>query len=240
MAGNLKRAFFFLFIFCALLTCTCLAHADAKSDSDGTTAVTAKSFLQKFPNLKQYVFKPPKSGFYLGMGLSPIGFASNRYIFAADFFQVHYLTANWDIELLNASYAVTRAQSSEFESDDFTFRSAAKYRITDTLSAGPLLGFEFVSFPKVGSHIVSPTTDLETKDQPFSSHGLIYGAMVSETYPYKKNYYIQINEMAYQETYSTTKTAQNWIYLYDDPSITGNHNLIGAQLVYMLGFSFLY
>ncbi len=199
-----------------------------------------KSFLDTFPNLKQYVYQPPKSGFYLGMGLSPVGFAANRFIFTADFFQLHYLSENWDFELLNAAYGFTRAQSSEFESTNFTFHSSAMYRFSKTFSAGPLLGYEFVSFPNVGSHIVSPTTALETNDQPFSSHGPIYGAMISETYPYKKNYLIQINEMAYQETYSTTRTAQNWIYLYDDSRISADHSLIGAQIVYMLGLSFLY
>ncbi len=237
-----KTALFAAAILALSLSYSTYSRGDETTMTTTTTAKTAatKSFLDTFPNLKQYVFQEPKSGFYLGMGISPLGVGADRFSIAADFFQVHYLSDKLDFEILDASYGLTVAQSSEFESTAFIFRTSPKYRISNTLSLGPLLGMEYISFPKVGSRITNPLTNRATKDQPFSSHGLIYGGMVTETFPYKTDYLIQINAMAYQETYSTTRTQQNWVYLYDDSRIAADHNLIGANLVYMLSLSFLY
>ena len=201
-------------------------------------ALAGKSFLQSFPNLRKYVYKPPSSGFYLGLGVSPVGILRDRFVFSADFFSVHYIDHNWDWELLNASYGVTRAQPSELGSTSFIFRSTIKFRVTRVISGGPLIGYEYISFPQVGSRIYR--SPYATPDEPFSSEGPIYGGMVSETYRLKKNYLLQISEIAFQETYSVTKTAQNWNYLYDDPILNANPQLIGASTVTMIEVSFLY
>jgi hypothetical protein len=196
-------------------------------------------FLETFPHLKPYVYEEPKSGFFLGLGLSPVGILGNSMMFSANFFELHWIRDRYDVELLNASYAFTRAETSEFQSTHFTFRTSWKYRFFGPISAGPLIGYEYVSFPGIGARIFQGGK-IQPSSEPFSSEGWIYGAMVSETFKYEKDYLIKINELAYEETYSTTHTAQGWTYIYDDQSIQQDNSKIKAGTVIMIEGSFLY
>lgn len=196
-------------------------------------------FLEAFPNLKNYIFEEPKSGFYLGFGATPIGVMTDRVLFAADFFQLHWMSEHWNIEILNASYGFTQAQNTTLQSNQFTFRTAPKYKIGQLFSIGPVFGYEYVTFRNVGAKLFK--TPWETQVfEPFSSSGIIYGGMISETFKYKNDYLIQFNELAYQQTYSVKKTPENWTYVYEDPSIEADPNVIGASFVILIQASFLY
>lgn len=199
----------------------------------------AQSFLSTYPQLQPYVYQEPKSGFFLGLGISPVGILRDRMMFTANFFELHWIEDRYDVELLNASYAFTRAQTSEFQSTHFTFRASPKYRVIGPISVGPILGYEYVSFPSIGARIFQGGK-MSEDSEPFSSGGWIYGLMVSETFKSGTDYLFKINELAYQETYSTTQTSRGWTYIYDDQQIQKDKTKISAGVVLMIEGSFLY
>ena len=195
-------------------------------------------FLESFPHLKNYVYIEPRSGFFLGLGVSPIGILKDRTVFTANFFQIHYFSERWDFEIFNAAYGITRAESSTYQSNNFTLRSTLKMKIGKYFSLGPLIGYEFISFPNLGATLLK--LPYQSPNEPFSSRGLIYGGMLSQTFQFKEEYLIQINELAYQETYSNTKTPEGWNFQFNDPNVQGNPGLIGASFVSMIEVSFLF
>lgn len=211
-----------------LMPVLCLAQPSPRDDA----------FLKTYPHLKQYVYEEPKSNFYLGMGLSPVGLLRDRFMFAASLFEVHWIESNWDIEMLNATYGFTRAQASNLQSTHFTLYTLPKYRIFGSFSVGPMLGYESVTFPGVSSELYN--NGLNTKPQPFSSRGFIYGVGASQNIGLNGGYLMKVSEVIYKETYSTEHTPQNWRYIYMDKSVQADRTKIGAATVMMVNVSFLY
>lgn len=199
--------------------------------------VEDKPFLETYPELKKYVYQEPHSGFYLGFGVVPVGVLKDRTLFAANFFQLHHISQRWDFQILSASYGVTRAQSPAYQSNNFVFTSSLKYKMGSLFSFGPLIGYEFVNFPNLDAKLLK--APYETPYESFSSRGMIYGLVVSETFPYK-NYLIQINQIAYQETYSNTVTPEGWKYYYNNPEVRANPALVAPSLVMLIEISFLF
>lgn len=197
------------------------------------------SFLDLYPQLKSYLYQEPPSGLFVGLGLTPVGVLKNSFMFTGNFFELHWIKDRYDIEILDAAYGVTESQASEFQSTHFTFRAAPKYRFFGILSAGPLIGYELVSFPNVGARLFR-SPKIQPSSEPYSARGFIFGAMLSETVSYKKDYLIKINELAYQETYSTSPPAGGWSYIYDDSNLQLDQSKISASTVFMLEISFLY
>ena len=200
---------------------------------------SAVSIVDEFPDLKKYTYKERDSAIYLGFGISPIAVLNNRVHFAADVFQVSWLSRSWDIEIFNASFGYSTSQNSYASSTDITFRVAPKYRITSYLSAGPIAGLEFVSFPDVGSKIFK--NDLSTPNfEPFSSRGFIYGVQASEVVPFGTDHFLRISELVYQETYSTTTTPDGWTYIFQNNALQNDQTPIQASTMFMIEFSFMY
>jgi hypothetical protein len=198
-----------------------------------------QSFLGLYPQLKNYVYEEPPSGFFLGLGASPVGLLHNRMMFTGNFFELHWIKDRYDIEILNAAYSITKAQTSEFASTAFTFRAAPKYRFFGNISGGPLLGYELVSFPDVGAKIYrSPY--IQPQSEPFSSRGWIYGLEFSETWNWSKGTLFKITEVFYQQTYSATTTDHGWTYRFDDANLQNDQSDIGPSTVMMVEFSFLF
>src|SRR6185437_11023470 len=146
-----------------------MAPAPAASPGAAPNASTFDiKFLEKYPHLRDNVYQEPDSHFYLGLSAGG-GLVQSRMYFSANFFQAHYISDQWDLELFSATYGQTTAQPSYAQSHNFVFRTVPKYRWNDFLSIGVLLGYEFVSFPNVSSTIYKNTQ--ETLPEPFSSSG---------------------------------------------------------------------
>lgn len=201
------------------------------------TSVIEKPFLENYPNLKPYIYKEPGSGFYMGFGLIPIGVLKDKTLLAADFFQLHYINSNWDYQILGASYGVTRAQSTAYQSNNFTFTSHVKFKWGSLFSFGPLIGYEYVTFPNLDAKLIK--SPYQTPYEAYSSRGMIYGGIVSETFAYKE-YLIQVSEVVYKQTYSNVKTKENWTYYYDSPDVRADPGLVAPAMVSMVEFSILF
>ncbi len=222
-----------------LAFCTFAAQAQIAETPPAKKEVVAESqFLGAYPSLKDYLFREPKSGFYLGLGVSPVAVLGERMMFTANFFELHWIKDNWDIEWLKASYGFTRAQTSRLQSSHFTLRAAPKYRLFGQVSLGPLLGYESVTFPGVKAVIYN--NGLNTDRQPFSNRGWIYGAVCSQNIVTEKGYVFKLNESVYRETYSTDRTPNNWKYVFMDSDLQADRKKIEAALVYMIEVSFLF
>jgi len=197
-----------------------------------------QSFLEKYPHLKQNLYKEPSSNIYLGFSAGLVGVLSNRMLFTANVFQIHYLTHFWDNEILSISYGVTTGNPTYIQSSHFIFRTIPKYRINRMLSLGPLLGYEFVSFPQITG--VLEYKGLATEPEPFSSSGVIYGVGVSENIDTDKSYKIKINQLIYQQTYSTDSAGYGWSYLYDLKALRNDTGPIKAGTVFLLEVGMLF
>jgi hypothetical protein len=196
------------------------------------------SILETHAHLKDYLFEEPKSNFYLGFGLTPVGLLRGRMLFAANFFQLHWLSGMWDLELLNASFGFTSTQQTTLQSNHFVFRTAPKVKLFKLISLGPVLGYEFVSFPEVKSRLFK--NQFATPTEPFSSGGVIYGFMASETFTYKDDYLIKVNQLVFKQNYSTEKTLEEWYYLYDRADLRADKTPIEGDLVFMIEIALLF
>lgn len=196
------------------------------------------NITDEFPSLKKYTFREKDTSFYLGVGVSPISLLSNQILFTANVFELHYIKSQWDFELLTASFGMSVSSSAGLNSNHFTLRTAPKYRINHTLSIGPLLGWEFVSFPNITARFYKG--DLFSPDQPFSGNGLIYGGEANENFSIGSDYFLKISQVCYKQTYSVTQTPEGWTYYYDRPDIQANPSTIGPGWVFMLEVSLLY
>ncbi len=197
------------------------------------------AFMEAFPHLKNYTYKEPSSGFYFGIGGSPVGIVGDRMIFSINFFQLHYLYKAWDFELFNASYGFTRTGDADLESDHFVFRMAAKYKLNSLISLGPMVGYELVSFQNIEAKLYkAPYVTPEW--EPFSSRGFIYGVMASQTFPYKSKYQFRINEVIFKQTYSVTDAEHGWSYLYKNSTVQADRSQIEGGYVAAVEFSILY
>lgn len=197
------------------------------------------SFLDKYPHLKENLYREPESGFNLGMSVGLLGVADSAMYFNLNFFQVHYTSERWDNELFTVTYGMTSTSASYLTSNRFTFRTIPKYRWNDFVSFGPLIGYEYVSFPNIIS--VQYKSGLETKPEPFSSAGMIYGLAASENFKLDSGTLIKLTEVAYQETYSTLAAGSGWTYLYQSQSsLNVSQSPIQASLVFSIELGFYF
>lgn len=190
-------------------------------------------FLEKYPHLKQNLYTEPNSNLYLGLSVGILGLVGDRMLFSANFFQVHYLSDYWDSEVLSISYGTTTANPSYVQSNHFTFRTVPKIRFGKTFSAGPLVGYEYVSFPDI-STVLTDDQNQQTKPEPFSTSGWIYGLGLSENFESDKAYRWKVSELAYEETYSVNNAGRGWQYLPDLLALRQDKTPIKAGAVLMI------
>jgi hypothetical protein len=194
--------------------------------------------VEEFPSLKKYTFREKESTLYLGFGISPLSLLGNQLFFTADIFELHFIRSYFDLELVNASFGVSLASNSSMNSKHFTFRTSPKYRVTPTISVGPMVGWEFVSFPGVTDQLYK--NNFSAPDEPFSSQGFVFGGEANENFSIGSDYFLKVSQLVYKQTYSVTQTPDGWTYLFDDPNLQANPNTIGPGWVFMLEFSLLY
>lgn len=190
---------------------------------------TDTTFINQYPHLQKNIYQEPDSNYRLGLSAGVVGLVANNLYFSANFFQLHRITTHWDLELLSITYGSTTTQPTDYISNHFVFRDVPKYRWNDFLSFGPLVGYEYISFPNV-STVITKNSYL-TRTEPFSTSGLIYGFAVAQTIKTESGNVWRITEVGYQESYSTTDAGLGWTYLYDKSSLRANSSPLAAGLV---------
>jgi hypothetical protein len=197
------------------------------------------SILKENPNLEKYVFSEPRSAVEIGFGLSPFGMIRDQMSISANLFQFHWVTTHLDWEVFSLSFAESLGGDDDSRSKQFTLRTVPKYRINQTFSIGPLLGYEFVSFPDLQSQLFNGT--LTTPQEAFSSRGVVYGGVLSETFPLNEDLKFKVNQVVYKETYSTTNANEaGWTNQFSNPALNQNTGPINPGTVIMFEFSLLY
>jgi hypothetical protein len=198
------------------------------------------SIVDDFPNLSKYLYAQPASNLYFGVGITPLSIMASKPAVSISIFQTHWTWGLMDFELFNASVGITYSvKDSSTALTNFTFRSSPKLRITRNFSIGPLIGYEFVRFSAVNAKIINGTLATPVFE-PFSSRGLIYGLLLSETFPIGQLYQLKANQVFYRQTYSTTGTFNGWQYLYASQALNADQSSIAPGSVFQLEFSFLY
>jgi hypothetical protein len=205
----------------------------------GGPAATASSFIEDHADLKKYLFEEPQSNIYLAFGVSPLTILSNRIMVSLDAFQVHLLTRRWDWEIFGASFGFGISNNSLTNSRQVILRTFPKLRLGSFFSVGPLVGFQYVGFPNVGTKIIKGTL-ASPNFEPFSSTGYLYGGGASETFKLGEGYILKLNQVIYQETYSTTTTSDGWSYLYQDSGLENDSTPIKSGTVFALEFELLF
>jgi hypothetical protein len=198
-------------------------------------------FLESFPELRPLVFEEPSSPMRLGIGGSPLGIMKHKVFMSASFFQAHWIDRRLDAELVNLSFGMTQARSSYAASQHFTARTVPKIRVNEVFSVGPLLGYEWVSFPDEDARLMK--NRWHTPWEPFSSRGMIYGALLAETFPWGKHQ-IRVSQVYYQQTYPTTDAGDGWKSHYASDELEADpekeeikaDQVFGIEFAVLLGF----
>lgn len=215
------------------------------------------STILEYPGLEKFLFEPPKSNFYFGIGAAPVGLVGSKFSFTMNLFQFHYLTDKLDLELISASVGKVFSNSDLADSTTFAIRSVPKINLmkimdTGTLSIGPLVGIELVKFDDVKTRIrkaVPGTTQFLTTENSINltTVGLTYGVVLSQTFKLKSGNRFKINEFFYKQTYDISKTRFDWEYLFDDSRLDDNDPARGdlisqmeANSVFGIEFSYIF
>ncbi len=201
------------------------------------------NFVEKNPHLQQYLFVEPRSDFYFGVAISPVGFVNNKVLLSVNVFQLHYRKGPWDLELLSVGVGYAFPRQSFAGSRHFTFRTAPKVSILKFLSLGPLVGAEFISFPEIGARIKKDIDGktFATPVEPFSSKGLVLGLQVTQTFKLGEGLLFRVSENIYRQTYSTETTFNDWNYDYvDKPELSSDRSVIDASWVFAIEFAVLF
>ncbi len=214
-------------------------NADEKKDAQ---------LIQDFPELKKFLYQPPKAPIYIGVGVSPLGIMGSKLFTGINLFQAHYISSFWDVEIFSATVGQARSNKNFANSNHFFARTSPKIIVmnifqTGTVSVGPVAGLEFVSFPKIPVKKRQPDTNQITPDfEDLTSSGYFYGFMVSETFILAKDRRFKMNQTIFKQSYDVKKTERGWIFDYQDSSIalTDNQKEIQADTVFMLEFAYLF
>lgn len=213
---------------------------DGKGDGKVNVEMTLnESLLERHPHLKKQLFAEPTSNYWLGVSLSPIGVVKDRFLFSAHFFQLHYLGAWIDFELIDVAWAQTTTRPDYVQSNHFVFRTSPKLRLGSVLSVGPLLGYEFVSFPAIAARLNKDNLETQ-RSEPFSTRGTIYGVSVTQTFSLDGNYKLRVVENIYQQSYSTEKGAYDWSYRFDILALNSDRTPISSGTVFNLEVGLLF
>jgi hypothetical protein len=194
----------------------------------------------EYPELKKFLFKEPKSDFQVGFGFNPVGIMNNRIFVAVNVFELHWDNDFWDIEILNAQVGFGFSKDSFSGSKHFSVRFSPRIKILKYVSVGPIVGYEYVSFPDVNARLRKDTRI--SPFEPFSSRGLLYGVGFSETVSLQEDYSITLHQSVYNQTYSTTKSPDGWDYEYERTEIQTDPDktAVKPSLVFLFGVSLLF
>lgn len=196
------------------------------------------SFLQDNPNLKKFVFEERKTNLHVGFGLSPFQIINTKPGVSLSLFQVHYINRWVDWELFNASLGLTFGGDKTSKLRNYVFRTTPKYPINSLFSIGPLVGYEFITFPQVKAKITN--SRLETPNEPFSNRGYIWGAELTETFEFKSKFKLRASQIFYKQNYSTSKTPEGWAYTYSQASLNSDSSPIDPGYVFVIQLSLMY
>ncbi len=199
----------------------------------------AQRFSEQFPLLDSYRAKPKETGFYFGFGLAPIAYLNHTPDVAISLGQLHWRNDFLHWEVVNAMLGLTYLNAnSELNVIHYTFRSSLQLRLGKVLSFGPLVGWEFLSFPNV--QVQTTQNNYITPQLPLATGGLIYGALLSEVFPLQDRYQLKINQVFYAQHYSTTLGAAGWSYVYNDPLLQADSSPIAAGIAVMVDFNLIF
>lgn len=197
----------------------------------------AAPFLDTYPHLAKHLFEEPDTGIHFGFGVTPVRLLKNKAGLAVSIFQLHWMSSLIDWELFNASYGTTLAGDPFSKVNTFTFRTSPKFRVSNTISIGPVVGLEFVSFPEVRARL--GRDGRFTPFEPFSAKGLIYGVMASQNFSLGRTI-LKLNQVVYRQTYDPAGTFKGWGYFFEDNALNDDTSPIGPGVSILLEVSLLF
>lgn len=201
--------------------------------STSAQAVEGK-LLENYPGLNKFVFNEPKSHFYLGLSVTPIGILKNKVHYGFSIFQFHWIYKYFDVEIFSGGLNFSQSKNQFASSRQFLFRSVPKVRLFGVLSIGPLIGYEFVNFPKVVARLRKG--DFVTPFEGFSSRGLVYGASMSQGFQTDSFGFIRISQTFYKQTYSVEKSLDNWDFEYQRQEFNDAEDIDQIAPAWVLAF----
>ncbi len=202
--------------------------------------------ILEYPELKKFLYTPPKAPVYIGLGVAPISLMGSKLYFSMSLFQVHYMSDKWDIEIFSASIGQARSDKAFANSRHFTARTSPKYIFMDIfdtgkVSFGPVLGMEYVQFSSIQAKKKKVLTSQSYED--LTTGGYIYGFSLSQTFTLSKDRKFKISQIFYKQTYNVKKNEYGWENLPQDPTVfdgAANEDEISKKSVFLIEFSFLF
>lgn len=182
----------------------------------GTTSQARAEFLEDFPQLNELVFKEPVSPIRLGASVVPIGIMKDKTFLGFSPLQAHWKSGWLDWEIASCWIGISNARNKYADSRSFFARTVPKFRILESLSIGPVVGYELITYPEIGSKIYKGRWF--TPAEPFSSRGVAYGGMISLSFPMGKQT-LRISPMYLARTYPYKSLKNGWAYIYTHPEV---------------------
>lgn len=193
------------------------------------------------PHLKRYLFQEKETEIHFGFGITPLQIMKQSAAVGLSIFQVHLVKPQFDWEIFNVTFGTTISSDPYSKMVSFSFRTFPKWRISENLSAGVIVGYEVVSFPDVKFRLRNTTTSLATFEEPLSVTGLIYGLGASQAMRVgEKEQIIRITEIVYRQNYNVRSKQAGWEYVYLNGDLNNDPTPILPGYVFSIEISFLY
>ena len=196
--------------------------------------------LEDYPGLERYAHKENVSNFSLGVGLSPAGFSDRKFLVSVSPLQVHYRRPFLDFEIFNASIGWSQPKSSYASSQFFVLRTVPKLALFEILSVGPMIAYEGHLYRGIRARLRKDRS--YAPYESFSTSGLAWGAVVSQTFPMENGRSFKISQVIHIQRYSTRDAGQGWRYEYEKEEVEEGATLpdLGASRVFALELGILF
>jgi hypothetical protein len=209
------------------MSCAFFSHAEA-------------GILADFPGLDRYRFKEKESPFYLGLGVSPAGFSERKFLVTFSPLQIHFRKSFVDWEILGASFGWSQPKSNYASSQYFVVRTVPKISFFQVLSVGPFVGYEGHLFRGVKARLRK-----ENRYSPyerFSTSGLAWGAVVSQSFPMEGGKIFKINQILHQQRYKIREAGKGWRHEFERAELETGDTLpdLNAERVFALEVGVLF
>jgi hypothetical protein len=247
----IKNIFLLLLCLCPVITVSAAEYANEEVEnerfSENRFEQKESPVILEYPELKKFLYVPPKAPVYIGLGVAPISLMGSKLFFNLSLFQVHYMNDNWDIELFSASIGQSRSDKSYANSRHFTGRFSPKYifmNIFDTgkVSIGPLIGMEYAQFSEIPVRKARGAARTP-KYEDLTTGGYIYGFTLSQTFTLSKDRKFKISQMFYKQTFNIRENEYGWTNEPRDGNVFdggANEEEISKKNVFLIEFAFLF
>jgi hypothetical protein len=194
---------------------------------------TWASFLETYPHLAPLMRSDFVSQLHLSASLSPFRTVGSKVGFGIAPVALHYRNGWLDLELFQLSLGFYFLGGESISNHvTFQIRTAPKIQLSSSVSLGPLVGFEYMTFNAVKARIFK--NNLYSELEPYSVSGFIWGGLICERFLLKESLWLQIQQTVYVQKFNPNSSYYGWAYDFEQNTLNQDASILQPKLVFLI------